>query len=206
MKQNPTTTQAARVPDPEALRAVVRVKYTEVAADPDGQFHFHTGRRLAELLGYPASIRAALPDQAMASFAGVDNPFNAGRLPVGGRVVDLGSGGGFDCFVAAELVGPAGSVVGVDMTPATIDRPLLDIRRDNEFTAGHVPGATHVELGALATATVPAGPLVTMCGKAERATTGASVLQRAGHRDVAVLRGGFTGWTTLAGHEPATGV
>ena len=58
----------------------------------------------------------------MASFAGVDNPFGAGRLPVGGRVVDLGSGGGFDCFVAAELVGPTGSVVGVDMTPAMLER------------------------------------------------------------------------------------
>lgn len=122
MTQNPTTTQAAPIVDPEALRAEVRVKYTEVATNPDGQFHFHTGRRLAELLGYPASIRAALPDQAIASFAGVDNPFSAGRLPVGGRVVDLGSGGGFDCFVAAELVGPAGSVVGVDMTPAMLER------------------------------------------------------------------------------------
>lgn len=122
MTQNPTTTPAATTVDPEALRAEVRAKYSEVATNPDGQFHFHTGRRLAELLGYPAEIRAALPDEAMASFAGVDNPFAAGRLPVGGRVVDLGSGGGFDCFVAAELVGATGSVVGVDMTPAMVER------------------------------------------------------------------------------------
>jgi SAM-dependent methyltransferase len=122
MTQNPTTMPASTTVDPEALRAEVRVKYSEVATNPDGQFHFHTGRRLAELLEYPASIRTALPDEAMASFAGVDNPFAAGRLPVGGRVVDLGSGGGFDCFVAAELVGPTGSVVGVDMTPAMLER------------------------------------------------------------------------------------
>ena len=110
--------------------------------------------------------------------------------------------GGIDAWTAAGL--PVETTELIE--PDAIDRPLLDVRQDNEFTAGHVPGATHVELGALATATVPAGPLVTMCGKAERAMTGASVLQRAGHRDVAVLRGGFTGWTALAGHEPATGV
>jgi arsenite methyltransferase len=122
MTLNPTTTPVSTTVDPEALRAEVRVKYSEVATNPDGKFHFHTGRRLAELLDYPAGIRTALPDEAMASFAGVDNPFSAGRLPVGGHVVDLGSGGGFDCFVAADLVGPTGSVLGVDMTAAMLDR------------------------------------------------------------------------------------
>ena len=108
--------------DPEALRAEVRTKYAEVATNPDGKFHFHTGRPLAIMLGYPAYISDALPDSAMASFAGVDNPFAAGPIPPGSRVVDLGSGGGFDCFVAAELVGPTGSVIGVDMTPEMLDR------------------------------------------------------------------------------------
>jgi SAM-dependent methyltransferase len=122
MTQNPTAMPASTTVDPEALRAQVRVKYSEVATNPGGRFHFHTGRRLAELLDYPAHIRRALPDEAMASFAGVDNPFAAGRLAVGGRVVDLGSGGGFDCFVAAGLVGPTGAVVGVDMTPAMLER------------------------------------------------------------------------------------
>jgi arsenite methyltransferase len=122
MMQNPATMPVSTSVDPEALRAEVRVKYSEVATNPDGPFHFHTGRRLAELLRYPANIRTALPDEAMASFAGVDNPFAAGRLPVGGHVVDLGSGGGFDCFVAADLVGPTGAVIGVDMTPAMLER------------------------------------------------------------------------------------
>jgi SAM-dependent methyltransferase len=135
MTQSPTTTETATTVDPEALRAEVRVKYSEVASNPGGQFHFHTGRRLAELLEYPASVRAALPDEAMASFAGVDNPFAAGRLPVGSRVVDLGSGGGFDCFVAAELVGPTGSVVGVDMTPAMLERST---RVANQLGLRHV--------------------------------------------------------------------
>jgi hydroxyacylglutathione hydrolase len=91
------------------------------------------------------------------------------------------------------------------LEPDAVDRPLLDVRQDDEFTAGHVPGAAHVELGALASANLPPGPVATMCGKTERAMTGASVLQRAGHADVAVLRGGFSGWTASAGHEAATG-
>lgn len=110
------------VVDPEALRAEVRTKYGELATNPDGQFHFHTGRPLAERLGYPADILAALPDEAVASFAGVDNPFAPAPIPEGSRVVDLGSGGGFECFVAGLLVGERGHVVGVDMTEEMIAR------------------------------------------------------------------------------------
>jgi arsenite methyltransferase len=126
--------------DPDALRAEVRLKYAEVATNPNGAFHFHTGRPLATKLGYAASILSSLPDSAIASFAGVDNPFNAGPIPVGARVLDLGSGGGFDCFVAAELVGPTGQVVGVDMTPEMLDRSRREASRlglhNVEFRAG----------------------------------------------------------------------
>ena len=108
--------------DPEELRADVQVKYAEVAANPTATFHFHTGRPLAERLGYQADVLSALPDEAVASFAGVDNPFAAGPIPTGSNVVDLGSGGGFDCFVAAHLVGSTGAVIGVDMTPAMLER------------------------------------------------------------------------------------
>ena len=103
--------------DPEALRADVREKYREVALHPDGEFHFHTGRPLAVRLGYPSAVVDALPDRAVESFAGVGNPFSVRPLLPGERVVDFGSGGGFDCFVAAQSVGDEGQVVGVDMTP-----------------------------------------------------------------------------------------
>ncbi|HEX6236570.1 MAG TPA: methyltransferase domain-containing protein [Acidimicrobiales bacterium] len=122
MTTNPTAARTDTTVDPEALRAEVQVKYGEVATNPTGEYHFHTGRPLAERLGYPADILAALPDEAVASFAGVDNPFAAGPVPQGSRVVDLGSGGGFDCFVAAQIVGPDGEVVGVDMTPSMVER------------------------------------------------------------------------------------
>jgi arsenite methyltransferase len=103
--------------DPEALRADVRDKYKDVATNPGGDFHFHTGRPLAELLGYDPTVVDALPDRAVESFAGVGNPHAVRPLQPGEHVVDLGSGGGFDCFVAAQAVGADGAVIGVDMTP-----------------------------------------------------------------------------------------
>jgi arsenite methyltransferase len=111
-----TTTNETAV-EPEALRASVRDKYREVAVHPDGEFHFHTGRPLAALLGYDPELVAALPDRAVESFAGVANPFSLRHLHEGDRVVEVGSGGGFDSIVAAHLVGTDGRVVGVDMTP-----------------------------------------------------------------------------------------
>ena len=102
--------------DPDALREQVRGKYRDVALDPGASFHFHTGQALASRLGYETSEVDALPDQAVESFAGVANPFSLRRLAPGEKVVDVGSGGGFDSFVAAAQVGPAGQVIGIDMT------------------------------------------------------------------------------------------
>ena len=108
--------------DAEALREQVRDKYREVATDPDRDFHFHTGRPLAARLGYDADVVDALPDRAVESFAGVGNPFSIRRLATGDRVVDVGSGAGFDSFIAAGQVGPAGQVIGVDMTAEMLEK------------------------------------------------------------------------------------
>src|SRR5216683_7227648 len=108
--------------DPDALREQVRDKYREVAVDPGASFHFHTGRGLASRLGYEAGAVDPLPDRAVESFAGVGNPFSLRRLAPSERVVDVGSGAGFDSFVAAGQVGPGGQVVGVDMTPQMLDK------------------------------------------------------------------------------------
>jgi len=102
--------------DVDALRDEVREKYREVAVAPNATYHFHTGRAAAARCGYDAAIVDALPDRAVESFAGVANPFALRTLEPGERVVDAGSGAGFDSFVAAHQVGNAGRVVGIDMT------------------------------------------------------------------------------------------
>jgi len=108
--------------DAVALRDEVRAKYRDVALNPHGTFHFHTGRPLARRLGYDEAVVARIPEGAIEAFAGVGNPFSQGALSPGERVVDLGSGGGFDCIVAAAQVGAEGQVVGVDMTDEMLSR------------------------------------------------------------------------------------
>ena len=96
--------------------------YTEVAENPGGEFHFLTGRGLAEALGYDPALLDRIPAEAAASFAGVGHYFDLADLQQGETVVDLGSGSGTDLFCAAVLVGPGGHAIGVDMTPAQLTK------------------------------------------------------------------------------------
>ncbi|OED35561.1 hypothetical protein AB833_30595 [Chromatiales bacterium (ex Bugula neritina AB1)] len=108
--------------DPVALREEIKNKYRDVAAAPNQPYHFHTGRALSKRLGYDQSIVDKLPDRAVESFAGVANPFAERTLQPGEKVVDAGSGAGFDCFIAADQVGDEGKVLGVDMLPEMIEK------------------------------------------------------------------------------------
>jgi arsenite methyltransferase len=108
--------------DVEVLQDAIRDEYARVASDPGQGFHFHTGRRLARLLGYQDTWLEGVPEGTIASFAGTGNPFSLGVLRAGDHVVDVGCGAGIDSLIAARMVGPSGAVVGVDMTPAMVDR------------------------------------------------------------------------------------
>jgi arsenite methyltransferase len=107
--------------DVEVLKSEIKKTYASVSEEPEKDFVFPTGRAWAEDLGYPSEL-ASVPDTAAASFAGVANPFSLGRLAPGERVLDLGSGAGTDSLVAAQMVGPEGSVTGIDMTPEMLAR------------------------------------------------------------------------------------
>jgi len=103
-----------------ALESKVKSMYSDVAANPHGEFHFEMGRAMAERLGYSPADLDRIPAEAIDSFAGVGHFFHLAALKPGERAVDLGSGSGMDSFIAALKVGPSGHVVGVDMTDAQL--------------------------------------------------------------------------------------
>jgi arsenite methyltransferase len=110
--------------DVDLLKSEIKKTYASVSDEPEREFIFPTGRAWAEDLGYPPEL-ANVPDSAVESFAGVANPWTMGRLSPGERVLDLGSGAGTDSLVAAQMVGPEGSVTGIDMTPEMLAKARI---------------------------------------------------------------------------------
>ena len=102
------------------IRQGIAEKYRKVATSPEGLFRYPTGEGSARGLGYPPDLLRAIPLAVRERFVGVGNPFALGPIRLGEAVLDLGCGAGFDAFVAAQFVGPAGRVVGIDMSPDMI--------------------------------------------------------------------------------------
>src|SRR5215216_5988979 len=116
------TTTPSRTLDTQELEQRVQHMYEEVARHPDAEFHFETGRALAERLGYPPADLDRIPAPAIDSFAGVGHFLDLAALQPGEVVLDLGSGSGTDSFLAALAGGSSGRVIGVDMTEQQLDK------------------------------------------------------------------------------------
>jgi arsenite methyltransferase len=108
--------------DVEVLRSEIEKTYTEVSTDQDQDFIFPTGRSWAQDLGYPEPELSRVPNETVESFAGVANPWVHGRVEPGQTVLDLGCGAGTDLLISAQMVGPEGRVIGVDMTESMLTR------------------------------------------------------------------------------------
>jgi ubiquinone/menaquinone biosynthesis C-methylase UbiE len=108
--------------DVQELEAKVKDMYRHVAEEPDRDYHFELGRKLATHLGYPPEVLDQIPEGAIESFAGVGYFFDLAELAESESVIDLGSGSGMDVFFAAHQVGPKGRVVGVDFTAEQLDK------------------------------------------------------------------------------------
>jgi len=122
--------------DVETLKCEIRKTYARVSTEPERDFVFPTGRAWALDLDYPSDLLGRVPDPSAESFAGVANPFSLGPLRPGERVLDLGSGAGTDSLVAAQMVGPDGHVVGIDMTSEMVTKARA---------SAHAMGARNVE-------------------------------------------------------------
>lgn len=121
----------------EVILDAVRAMYTAVATTPDKGFHFPTGRRACEFVGYPDEQLHTLPPEAVESFAGVGYPFMVRAIGPGDIVLDVGSGSGTDVLIASRLVGPTGHVYALDMTGAMREKLQANVA---------LAGATNVEV------------------------------------------------------------
>ena len=131
-----------RALDTHELEQRVKEMYREVAEEPEKEFHFETGRALAERLGYPSEELDAIPASSIESFAGVGYYFDLAAITAGETIVDLGSGSGMDSFIAARQTGESGRVIGIDMTEAQLAKATRLAREHGfanvEFHDAHI--------------------------------------------------------------------
>jgi arsenite methyltransferase len=116
------TTRGIAPIDVDVLRDEIRKTYADVSDEPEQDFIFPTGRSWAQELGYPEPELSRVPDATAQSFAGVANHWLLGKIEPGSVVLDLGCGAGTDLLIAAQMTGPTGRVIGIDMTASMLDR------------------------------------------------------------------------------------
>jgi arsenite methyltransferase len=110
------------------VRQGIKEKYDRVAAAGSGGcFQYPTGIAGMKIQGYPPELLKNFPSEVLAAFCGVGNPFSLEPLNPGDAILDIGCGAGVDSLVAAHLVGAGGRVVGLDVTPAMVERSRVHL-------------------------------------------------------------------------------
>jgi len=134
--------------DRKKIHKAIRKKYKKVAKNPTGLFKYPTGLAGLETLQYTAELINALPEVVTDSYCGVGNPFALGPVSEGEAILDIGCGAGVDAIFAAMLTGPSGKVVGIDITPAMLEKAkknllMMDLKnvRFEERSAENLPFA-----------------------------------------------------------------
>lgn len=106
----------------EKLKDQIKQRFTQVALQPLEEKKFPVGPESAVRLGYNRLEINTLPSSVTESFAGVGNVFSLGASLAGEVILDLGCGAGLDTLIAARQVGACGKVIGVDFSPAMIEK------------------------------------------------------------------------------------
>ena len=114
---------------PEEIQRAVRAKYAEISCSAAGRFRYPTGRAGAIALGYDLSVLSDLPDDVLDTFCGVGNPLALESIHSGEKLLDIGCGAGLDMILASRLVGPAGRVCGIDLTPEMVEKARANFVR-----------------------------------------------------------------------------
>jgi SAM-dependent methyltransferase len=117
----------------DEIREIVRQEYTKIAKGGSGCCGASAPDKLAEGIGYTGQDLEVLPEGANMGLS-CGNPTAIANLKPGQVVLDLGSGGGFDVFIAAKKIGPTGRVIGIDMTAEMVGKAREGIAKFTEKT------------------------------------------------------------------------
>ena len=128
---------------PEEIKKIVKDKYGEIASNNSGcgcGCGNQSNEQIAKSIGYSDTEIDSASEANLG--LGCGNPTAIGEIKIGDTVLDLGSGAGFDCFLAAKKVGDSGKVIGVDMTQEMIDKANANVEKygdkNVEFRLGEI--------------------------------------------------------------------
>ncbi|MDP3899639.1 MAG: arsenite methyltransferase [bacterium] len=115
--------------DEKDIKNIVQKSYAKIAATAGGCGCNCKNKKISAQIGYSAADLNAMPEANLG--LGCGNPLGLAKINSGDTVLDLGSGAGFDAFLAAKKTGPAGRVIGVDMTPEMVEKARANAQKIN---------------------------------------------------------------------------